>query len=134
MAWTGFASSAPSGPISGTAVWRVAHKLNHCGTAEGALYRQGLGDFFLDRPHLYQAAFVVLKSPDIPSMLVETAYISNPTEEKRLRTRAHQERIANAIFSGVRDYFRVSPPDGTLYAQQKSRGGAAPIMAASAGP
>lgn len=45
----------------GATVWRVAHKLNHCGTPEAALYRQGLGDFFLDRPHRYQAAFVVLK-------------------------------------------------------------------------
>ncbi|MCW5661167.1 MAG: DUF2145 domain-containing protein [Burkholderiaceae bacterium] len=44
----------------GTPVWRVAHKLNHCGSADAALYRQGLGDFFLDRPHRYEAAFVVL--------------------------------------------------------------------------
>jgi hypothetical protein len=42
------------------AYWRVLHKLNHCGTADGALYRQGLGEFFLDRPHRYEAAFVVL--------------------------------------------------------------------------
>jgi N-acetylmuramoyl-L-alanine amidase len=62
---------------------------------------------------------------------VETAYISNPAEESRLRTSQHQQRIANAIFSGVREYFRASPPDGSLFAQQKSRGGAAPIMAAS---
>ena len=40
-------------------VWRVVHKLNHCGTAEAALYRQGLGEFFLDRPHRYEAAFVI---------------------------------------------------------------------------
>jgi hypothetical protein len=45
----------------GKAVWRVAHKLNHCGTAHGALYRQGLGEFFLDRPHRYEAAYVVLE-------------------------------------------------------------------------
>jgi hypothetical protein len=44
----------------GTAVWRVVHKLNHCGSADAALYRQGLGDFFLDRPHRYEAAFVML--------------------------------------------------------------------------
>lgn len=44
----------------GKPVWRVLHKLNHCGTAESALYRQGLGEFFLDRPHRYEAAFVVL--------------------------------------------------------------------------
>ena len=44
----------------GPAVWRVVHKLNHCGTADSALYRQGVGEFFLDRPHRYEAAFVVL--------------------------------------------------------------------------
>ncbi|MET0291844.1 MAG: N-acetylmuramoyl-L-alanine amidase [Steroidobacteraceae bacterium] len=86
------------------------------------------------KSRVQQAGFVVLKSPDIPSMLVETAYISNPAEEKRLRTPQHQERIASAIFSGVREYFRASPPDGTLFAQQRSRGGAAPIMAVNAGP
>jgi N-acetylmuramoyl-L-alanine amidase len=86
------------------------------------------------KSQVQQAAFVVLKSPDIPSMLVETAYISNPDEEKRLRTPQHQERIANAIFAGVRDYFRSSPPDGSLFAQAKSRGGAASIMAVNAGP
>lgn len=85
------------------------------------------------KTQVQQAAFVVLKSPDIPSMLVETAYISNPREEQRLRSREYQEKIANAIFSGVRDYFRTSPPDGTLYAQQRRRGGAAPIMAVQAG-
>ena len=46
----------------GTPVWRVAHKLNHCGSADAALYRQGLGEFFLDRPHRYEAAFVVLNA------------------------------------------------------------------------
>jgi hypothetical protein len=46
----------------GAPVWRVAHKLNHCGSAEAALYRQGLGEFFLDRPHRYEAAFVVLST------------------------------------------------------------------------
>jgi hypothetical protein len=53
----------------GRAVWRVAHKLNHCGTAEAALYRQGLGDFFLDRPYRYEAAFVVLK-PEVQARLL----------------------------------------------------------------
>jgi len=46
----------------GAPVWRVAHKLNHCGSAEAALYRQGLGEFFLDRPHRYEAAFIVLST------------------------------------------------------------------------
>jgi N-acetylmuramoyl-L-alanine amidase len=64
-----------------------------------------------------QARFVVLKSPDIPSMLVETAYISNPVEEQRLRTLAHQARLAAAIHQGVHDYFYANPPMGTRVAQ-----------------
>ena len=55
--------------VQGRTVWRVAHKLNHCGSAESALYRQGLGDFFLDRPHRYEAAFVVL-DPRLQSQLL----------------------------------------------------------------
>jgi N-acetylmuramoyl-L-alanine amidase len=81
------------------------------------------------KSQVQQAAFVVLKSPDIPSMLVETAYISNPGEEARLTTAAHQDAVANAIFGGLREYFRRNPPDGTRYAQQKNRG-AGPILAA----
>lgn len=49
-----------AGPAGQPPVWRVLHKLNHCGTARGDLYRQGLGDFFLDRPQRYEAAFAVL--------------------------------------------------------------------------
>lgn len=85
------------------------------------------------KTEVQQAAFVVLKSPDIPSMLVETAYISNPVEEQRLRTQTHQQAIAEAIFGGVREYFRSSPPDGSLFARQReTRRGVAPIMAGSA--
>jgi len=51
-------------------VWRVMHKLNHCGTDHAALYRQGLGEFFLDRPYRYDAAFVVLK-PDLQQALLQ---------------------------------------------------------------
>ena len=64
-----------------------------------------------------QAPLLVLKSPDIPSMLVETAYISNPGEESRLKSISHQTRLAEAIFSGVRGYFEMSPPPGTRFAQ-----------------
>ena len=66
-----------------------------------------------------QAGLVVLKSPDIPSMLVETAYISNPGEEARLKSSAHQAKIAEAIFAGVRGYFEKNPPPGTRFAQLK---------------
>jgi N-acetylmuramoyl-L-alanine amidase len=69
-----------------------------------------------------QAGFIVLKSPDIPSMLVETAYISNPADEKDLRSEAHRERIANAIRDGVRNYFLDHPPDGTQFALERRRG------------
>ena len=82
------------------------------------------------KSRVQQAGFMVLKSPDIPSMLIETAYISNPGEEQRLRSGSHQEAVASAIFAGLRDHFRKSPPDGSLYALQKGRGGGAPIMAA----
>ena len=62
------------------------------------------------------AGFAVLKSPDIPSILVETAYISNPAEEKKLRSSDYQVQLAGAILEGVRGYFREFPPDGTLLA------------------
>jgi N-acetylmuramoyl-L-alanine amidase len=64
-----------------------------------------------------QAGFLVLKSPDIPSMLVETAFISNANEEARLKDPRHQQRLAEAIHSGVRSYFYANPPPGTHIAQ-----------------
>jgi len=67
-------------------------------------------------PRVKHAGFMVLKSPDIPSMLVETAFISNATDERRLRDSAHQQRIARAIHAGVRDYFYQKPPPGTKIA------------------
>ena len=62
------------------------------------------------------AGFMVLKSPDQPSMLVETAYISNPSEERNLRSSVYQQRLAEAIEAGIDRYFRQHPPDGTNYA------------------
>jgi N-acetylmuramoyl-L-alanine amidase len=72
-------------------------------------------------PQVQQAGFAVLKSPDVPSMLVETAFISNPDEERRLRNPAHQEVIAGAILRGIRGYFQKSPPPGTRLAMQQDR-------------
>jgi N-acetylmuramoyl-L-alanine amidase len=66
-----------------------------------------------------RAGFVVLKSPAIPSMLVETAYISNPAEERRLRSSEQQQRLAAAIAGGVRSYFLQNPPDGTRFKQER---------------
>jgi N-acetylmuramoyl-L-alanine amidase len=70
----------------------------------------------LHKPSVQQAGFVVLKSPDIPSVLVETAYISNPEDEKKLRDPRIQQDIAQAIFAGVRDYFAKHPPAGSVFA------------------
>jgi N-acetylmuramoyl-L-alanine amidase len=72
------------------------------------------------RRQVQQAGFMVLKSPDIPSMLVETAYISNPAEESKLRTPQEQQRLAGAIFSGVEAYFRRYPPEGSLLARGRA--------------
>jgi N-acetylmuramoyl-L-alanine amidase len=68
------------------------------------------------------AGFMVLKSPDVPSMLVETAYISNPSEERKLRSASYQEQLARAIESGVVSYFQRHPPDGTNYANRRRDG------------
>ena len=76
------------------------------------------------------AGFLVLKSPDIPSILVETAFISNPTEEARLIDPRHQQRLAEAIHAGIRAYFYASPPPGTRIAQLRSQNG--PTVVASA--
>ncbi len=65
------------------------------------------------------ANFLVLKSPDVPSILVETAFISNPSEEQRLRDPAWQKKMAAAIANGVQDYFYLSPPPGTWIAANR---------------
>jgi N-acetylmuramoyl-L-alanine amidase len=74
------------------------------------------------KPQVQQARFMVLKSPDIPSMLVETAYISNPQEERRLRGTAQQAKLAGAIHQGLRAYFYADPPSGTRIAELAGAG------------
>lgn len=69
------------------------------------------------KPHVERANFVVLRSPDVPSMLIETAFISNPGEEKKLKDPGHRIRLASAIVEGVRDYFAVQAPPGTWLAE-----------------
>jgi N-acetylmuramoyl-L-alanine amidase len=73
------------------------------------------------KPKVQQAGFVVLKSPDIPSMLVETAFISNPADERRLKSSAHREKLSEAIFQGVQQYFIDHPPDGSRLAAERQR-------------
>ena len=64
----------------------------------------------LHKGKVEQASFAVLKAPDIPSILVETAFISNPQEEARLNDDAYQDRIAEAILKGIKEYFSKNPP------------------------
>ena len=64
----------------------------------------------LHKPRVEQAGFAVLKAPDIPSVLVETAFISNPQEEAKLRTSAYQEELADALMRGITRYFAKNPP------------------------
>ena len=108
-------SQSASLSASQVAAERVLRQLNRVGEVR--------------KPQVQQARFMVLKSPDIPSMLVETAYISNPQEELRLRGQAHQAKLAAAIHQGVHDYFYANPPAGTRIAQLASGVAPRPVMA-----
>ena len=77
----------------------------------------------LHKDNVEQAGFAVLKSPDIPSILVETGFISNPGESKKLATSSYQKKMARAIHRGIRDWFLAHPPSGTLLAWQKQQRG-----------
>lgn len=68
----------------------------------------GLGK--LHKPHVEQAGFAVLKAPDIPSVLIETAFISNPDEEEKLRSQDYQDQLADAVMRGIKRYFARNPP------------------------
>ncbi len=76
----------------------------------------------LHREAVQKAGFVVLKSPDIPSILVETAFISNPDEEQRLNTNAYQDKMASALFRGIVAHFKQYAPANTLMAQMSKSG------------
>ncbi len=74
------------------------------------------------KPQVQQAGFVVLKSPDIPSMLVETAFISSPEDERLLGQPERRAALAEAIFEGVQQYFVDHPPDGSRFALERRSG------------
>jgi N-acetylmuramoyl-L-alanine amidase len=78
------------------------------------------------KPRVQQAGFVVLKSPDIPSMLVETAFISNREDERKLSQPAHRVKLANAIFAGIQRYYEGNAPDGTRLASTRRSAGVGP--------
>lgn len=74
------------------------------------------------RDKVQQASLQVLNSPDIPSILIETGYLTNPEEARKLNTSGFQDRMASAIAQGVMNYFYDAPPEGTLVAWQKANG------------
>ena len=75
----------------------------------------------MHRTSVQQAGLLVLKSPDLPSILVETAFISNPSEEKKLREKGYQGRLSNAILAGIRNYYYTNPPPDTQIAMDLRR-------------
>jgi len=90
--------------LSTTAQIKDSRKL--AGSVLGEL--RSVGD--LHSAQIEQAGFAVLRAPDVPSILIETAFISNPDEERKLRDPRYQAQLADAIFVGIRNYFRRNPP------------------------
>ena len=76
----------------------------------------------LHKQRVEQAGFMVLKSPDIPSILVETGFISNANEASKLAAPSHQQALARSISSGVRQFFQQNPPPGTYIAWLRDSG------------
>ena len=90
----------------------------------GALVLEQIGGVArLHKKRVEQAGFAVLKSPDVPSLLIETGFISNPGEAERLATPAYQDKMARAIRRGIQSWFVRQPPPGTLLAWQREQGG-----------
>ena len=84
----------------------------------------------LHKKRVEQAGFAVLKSPDVPSLLIETGFISNPSEAERLAMPAYQDKMARAIRRGIQSWFARQPPPGTLLALQREQGGREVTIAA----
>lgn len=101
--------------LSQSATLQASHQLAN------SVFRQLKKLGKIHKRKVQQAGFVVLKSPDVPSILVETAFISNPSEEKKLRTSSYQQKVARAIMNGIREYFRSNAPPGTILAERIPR-------------
>jgi N-acetylmuramoyl-L-alanine amidase len=85
---------------------QIKDSLKLGGDVLGQLERVGK----LHKPRVEQAGFAVLKAPDVPSILVETAFISNPDEEAKLRDVDYQTRLVDALHNGIKRYFAKNPP------------------------
>ncbi|HEY9052360.1 MAG TPA: N-acetylmuramoyl-L-alanine amidase [Gammaproteobacteria bacterium] len=108
-------------------VQQVLLDLSLTGTIQSSL---DIGDVVLNelakvghvhKKAVQQAGFAVLKAPNIPAVLLETAFISNPREERKLASPAHQDKVAKAILRGVNDYFARKAPPGTWLSQEGKR-------------
>lgn len=86
------------------------HTLKASGRAAGKILGELRKRQYLHYRHVQKARFAVLKSPDVPSMLIETGFVSNPDEERQLASPQYQEKVARSIFNGVRAYFRAVRP------------------------
>jgi N-acetylmuramoyl-L-alanine amidase len=99
------------------------------------LAREVLGELgginTLHKPHVEQAGFAVLRAPDIPSILVETAFISNPEEEQKLNNERYQQKMAHAILRGIKRYFEKNPPPARPVVAGQPARAPKPVLAAS---
>ena len=87
----------------------AAHRFDEAVDVDGILRQIGVFND-LHRAHVEQAGFAVLKAPDIPSILVETAFLTNPDEERKLKDENYQDQMAQALLVGIRKYFAANPP------------------------
>ena len=85
----------------------------------------------LHSSHVESAGFAVLKSPDVPSLLIETGFITNPSEARKLNSLSHRTKLAKAIFKGIDSYFSAKPPAGSFLAWKKDGGGVVKYTIAS---
>jgi N-acetylmuramoyl-L-alanine amidase len=93
-----------------------------------------MGSFaHLHKKTVEQAGFLVLKSPDVPSILVETGFISNPGEAKKLASPRYRQKMANSIYTGIREFFEKNPPGGTYLAWKQNGSKETGFIAANSG-
>ncbi|RMH93004.1 AMIN domain-containing protein [Lysobacter pythonis] len=114
--------------LSQSATQRASERI--AGEVLGGLRRLGK----THKNQIEKANFVVLRSPDVPSMLVETAFISNPDEEARLKNPAFQRQLARAVLDGIHTHFTRMPPPGTHYAARREAPQAGSVSNAAASP
>ena len=117
--------SESSGALSRTLIDLAQNAVLESSIECGSVILKHLGKInTLHKASVEQAGFAILRAPDVPSILVETAFISNPREERKLRSRRHQRKLASALADGVVEYFVANAPPDTVIASHvnKKRG------------